>query len=257
MIRTKGKGVTYGELWFDETPQAPLPDILICRQRSQPWRGGRNHAFMTLLIDLTHDETTLLEAFSKENRYKIRRAQARDGASFAFIDKPTHELDAFSDFYDQFAQTKGLAPMNRQWLRAAVQANRLYLTCAAQADEVRVWHAYVVAQGRARLIYSASLFRQADSVLQATIGRINAWLHWEDMREFKRRGYPVYDFGGLFSDESSTVAQGINRFKLQFGGVRVRNFDCSVALTWKGRLYLTLVGWRERRRGRGIRGISA
>lgn len=251
MIRTKGKGVTYGELWFDEEPQAPLPDILICRQRSQPWRDGHNREFMTLLIDLTQEETTLLDAFGKDNRYKIRRAHTRDGGTVTFIENPVHELDAFSKFYDQFAASKNLTPVNRQWLRAAASGGHLCLTRAAQAGETRVWHGYVVSSDRARLIFSASLYRGATSDVQATIGRVNAWLHWQDMLEFKRRGYRLYDFGGLFSDESSSAAQGINRFKQQFGGIRACNFDCTVALTWKGRLYLKLLGWRGRWRNSG------
>lgn len=251
MIRIRGKGVTYGEVWFDEEPQAPLPDILICRQRSQPRSDGRNQEFMTLLIDLTQEASTLLDAFGKENRYKVRRAQSQDEVAFTFIDEPAAELDVFSEFYDQFAATKGLAPINRQWLRAAAGAGSFCLTHAAQAGDIRVWHAYVVSSGRARLIYSASLFRGATPALQAAIGRINAWLHWQDMLEFKRRGYHVYDFGGLFSDESSRDAAGINRFKQQFGGARARNFDCTLGLTWKGRLYLTLLGWRGQRQSGG------
>jgi hypothetical protein len=203
---------------------------------------------MTLLIDLTQGESALLSAFGKDNRYKIRRAATKDGGVCQFIEEPAHAVDAFWRFYDRFAATKGLEPINKTWLEQAVAAGNLCFTHAAQAGEIRVWHAYVIAGDRARLIYSASLFREADKILQASIGRLNRWLHWQDMLELKRRGFHAYDFGGLFSDESSPVAAGINRFKEEFGGARVCNFDCTVALTWKGRIYMKLLGMRNRNR---------
>jgi hypothetical protein len=246
MIRMRGKGVTYGEIWFDEEPVAPLPDILICRQRSRPWINQKNQDFVTLLIDLTQDEAALLGAFGKSNRYQIRRAENKDGGTYTFIQQPERALDAFGRFYDQFAATKALEPINRTWLKEAATAGRLFLTHAAQAGEIQVWHAYIVSRDRARLIYSASLFRESDKMLQATIGRLNRWLHWQDMLEFKRRGFNIYDFGGLFSDTASPMAMGINQFKQEFGGARACNFDCTVAVTWKGRLYLALLNLKNR-----------
>jgi hypothetical protein len=136
----------------------------------------------------------------------------------------------------------------RKWLDEATRAGKLILTRAGQDGEIHVWHAYVISDGRARLLYSASLFREQDKSLQALIGRINRWLHWQDILEFKRRGFRIYDFGGLFSDESSAMAAGINKFKEGFGGVRTLNYDCTAALTWKGRLYLMLLNLRKRMR---------
>ena len=246
MIRTPGKGIVYGEVWFDEEPQAPLPDILICRQRSQPWPRVLCEDFHTLLLDLTQDEDALFSTFGKDNRYKIRRAATKDSGVSAFLDEPFDALDVFCRFYDEFAAAKGVGRVNRKWLLQAASAGELILTHAGQAGEVHVWHAYVVSGSRARLLYSASLFREHDKILQAVIGRLNRWLHWQDMLEFKRRGVRIYDFGGLFSDESSATAAGINRFKEEFGGVRSLNYDCTVALTWKGRMYLMLLNLRNR-----------
>jgi hypothetical protein len=245
MIRFTRKGVTRGEIWFDEEPVAPLPDILICRQRSQPWPSGQCSNFLTLLLDLTQDETTLFGTFGKHNRDKIRKV-ARDGEGTSiFIDEPARELDAFCRFYDLFAAGKGgVSRADRSWLDAATGLGRLILSRAAQNGEVRVWHSYIVLGDRARQIHSASLFRAEDKALQASIGRLNRWLIWQDILEFKRRGVRIFDFGGLFEDESSPVAVGINHFKQEFGGIKAKNFDCTVALTWKGRVYLTLSNLR-------------
>ena len=244
MIRFTRKGVTRGEIWFDEEPVAPLPDILICHQRSQPWPSGQCSNFITLLLDLTQDETTLFDTFGKTNRVKIRRV-ARDGEGTSiFIDEPARELDAFCRFHALFAAGKGVSRTDRSWLDAATGLGRLILSRAAQNGEVRVWHSYIVSGDCARLIHSASLIHAEHKALQASIGRLNRWLHWQDILEFKRRGVRIYDFGGLFADESSPVAVGINSFKQQFGGIRAKSFNCTVALTWKGRIYLRLSNLR-------------
>lgn len=246
MIRTRGKGVIYGELWFDEELTPPFPDILICRQRSQPWPGTRGREFITLLLDLEQDETQLLNTFGKSNRYKINRAETKDGGVSQFMDAPASNVEPFCDFFNEFARARGLAPAHREWLHEAAANGNLVLTRAEQQQEIQVWHAYFVSGDRARLLHSASHFRAQDKDLQAAIGRLNRWLHWRDMLDFKHRGYRIYDFGGIFSQDASGTVQGVNRFKSEFGGVQSRTFDCSVGLTLKGRLYLSLRSMCER-----------
>ena len=241
MIRTRGKGVIYGELWFDEELTPPCPDILICRQRSQPWPGTRGDEFVSLLLDLRQDEAQLLNTFGKNNRYKIHRAETKDGGASEFMDAPSSSVERFCDFFDDFAQARGLARAHRSWLREAAANGNLVLTRAEQQQETRVWHAYFVSGDRARLLHSASHFRAQDKDLQAAIGRLNRWLHWRDMLDFKRRGYQIYDFGGIFGQDASSTVKGVNHFKSEFGGVQSRTFDCLVGLTVKGRLYLSLL----------------
>lgn len=246
MIRTHGKGVVYGELWFDEEPEAPLPDILLCSQRTRPWPDAQSREFVTLLIDLTLDETALFDTFSKTNRYQIRRSERTDGGQSEFIAAPKDRVDDFCRFFDAFAAANGLKPAHRSWMAEAAATRRLVLTNAAYKGDIMVWHAYVVSGNRARMFHSASHFRTLDAKLRATAGRLNRWLHWRDMLEFKRSGFQVYDFGGIFSRDASPATLGINRFKSEFGGVQARSFNCTAALTWKGRIYLNLLALRGR-----------
>lgn len=247
MIRLPGKGVQYGELWFDEELEQPPPDILVCRQRPEPWPGAKCSTFTTLVIDLSRPEEALLSSVGKHARHDIRRA-GRDEPRSSFRDEPGAVLDEFSDFYDRFAATTGIPPVSRPWLRAAASLGRLALSWAGEASEPLVWHSYLLAPERARLVHSASLFRREDSGARARIGRLNRWLHWQDMLELKRRGILVYDFGGLFDNPSSSAEEGINSFKEGFGGTRRTEFDCVQVLTWKGRGYLALQGLWHRAR---------
>jgi len=246
MIRIRGKIVEYGEVWFDEEPETPTPDILILRQRPHPVPGSRCTEFHTLVFDLRESEETLLSAVKKEPQRQIRRA-AREGSLFTFLDRPEEDvLDAFCTFYDRFAASSGVAAVARTWLREAAAQDRLALSYAANGDEPLVWHSYVVASGRARQLHSASLFRGEDSAGRAGIGRLNRWLHWQDILEFQRRGLQVFDFGGVFADESSPGARGINRFKEEFGGSPRTEYDCLVPMTLKGRGFLALQRARRR-----------
>ena len=170
MIRTQGRGVVYGELWFDEEPGAPLPDILICRQRPQPWPGARCEEFVTLQLDMTQEEQQLFDAFGKDNRYKIRRANDKDACVATFIDAPAAHLNAFCEFYDSFAVVRDLPPAHRSALQEAAACGQQVLTHAQQADATLVWHAYIVSGDHARLLHTASHFRSQNKQLQAVIG---------------------------------------------------------------------------------------
>ncbi|HEX4619712.1 MAG TPA: hypothetical protein VH135_08270, partial [Steroidobacteraceae bacterium] len=68
------------------------------------------------------------------------------------------------------------------------------------------------------------------------------WLHWQDMLAFKAAGALLYDWGGMFADESTPERAGINRFKRSFGGTPVVAYECSLPVTLRGRLWLAVRG---------------
>lgn len=251
MIRVRGKAAWYGEVWFDGMPPRRAGvDILVLRCRRAPFPGVRCVPGFTLVSDLAPDPDSLLAVFTPDCRYKVRRAGSRDGLHDSFFGTPRDRLESFADFYDRFAHQKGLPPCDRAWLAAACRAGRLALTAASDgAGEALVWHAYVHTARVARLQYSASCFRDKDTLQRSLIGRANRWLHWRDMLAFRARGVREYDWGGVFPDDATPERAGINAFKRSFGGRRETRYDCTVPLTLKGRLYLPLRdlwrGWTE------------
>jgi lipid II:glycine glycyltransferase (peptidoglycan interpeptide bridge formation enzyme) len=111
-----------------------------------------------------------------------------------------------------------------------------------------VWHAYVTSGTTARLQHSGSYFRNKENDYRALVGRANRWLHWRTMLRFKEMGMERYDWGGLFEDESVPERAGINNFKRSFGGQQERTYDCTLPVTFKGRVYLPLRdAWRRRK----------
>ena len=249
-MRVNRRGAVYGEVWFaEEPPRDSRVDIVLYRQRGAPIADARYTPFPSLVTDLSDGEDAITEKFGKDCRYKIRRAQTKDGLRMEFIPDPESRLDEFCAFYDAFARQKSLEPSDRQWLLAACKARQLALTSASRNSEPLVWHAYVICGKAARLQYTGSCFRNRESDYRALIGRANRWLHWKDMLRFKEMGIKHYDWGGMFEDESVPERAGINNFKRDFGGQQVRTYDCTVPTTVRGRIYLAVRDAWYRHRG--------
>ena len=247
MIRIKGRGAIYGEVWFDEEPPGDCAvDIVLYRQRDAPIAAAQHTPFLSLVTDLSVEEGAITGKFGKDCRYEIRRAETKDGLRMELIPDAESRLDEFRAFYDAFARQKSLAPSDHRWLVAACRARKLALTLAARNGEALVWHAYVMCGRAARLQYSASCFRDRESDYRALVGRANRWLHWRDMLRFREVGIRRYDWGGLFEDESVPERAGINKFKKDFGGRQERTYDCTVPVSIRGRVWLPLRNaWRR------------
>jgi lipid II:glycine glycyltransferase (peptidoglycan interpeptide bridge formation enzyme) len=249
MIRIRGRGAVYGEVWFDEEPPIdPGVDIVVYRRRQAPIAGAQSAPFLSLFSDLSLDEQAILDQFGKDCRYKIRRADTKDRLRTEFFVDPEPRLDEFCVFYDAFAQQKSFLPADQQWLAAACEAHQLALSSASQDGESLVWHAYLISGKTTWLQYTGSCFRNKANDYRALIGRANRWLHWQDMLRFKAMEIERYDWGGLFEDESVPERAGINNFKKDFSGQPVRTYDCTVPVTMRGRIYLPLRdAWRRRK----------
>lgn len=247
MIILQGRAATYGEVWFGEEPAPDAAvDIVQYRFRQEPVGNARVAPLLTMVSDLTEGEETIAAHFGKDCRYKVRRADTKDGLRLEFSAAPRRRLEEFAAFFDAFAKQKGHSPCDRRWLEAACAAEQLALSCAVNDAGPLVWHAHVLCGDTAGLQYTASHFRGQENDVRALVGRANRWLHWKDLLALKAMGYERYDWGGLFEDESTPDREGINRFKRDFGGEQLRVYECTLALNLRGMLYLPLRdAWRR------------
>jgi hypothetical protein len=261
MIRIKGRGVVYGEYWDDEEPQAGTEgdavDIEMHRHRSAPLAGVPAVPLLSLVSDLSGEAGAIADKFNRDCRYKVRRADTKDGLTLEFIVQPESRLEEFRVFYEAFAREKSVPPCYPEWLVAASRAGQLVLGSASRNGEVLVWHANVVSRNMARLEYSASCFRERENGYRALVGRANRWLHWKELLQFKEMGIGRYDWGGLFADESTPERAGINQFKHSFGGERSCTYDCTLPVTLKGRVWLKLRELSQRRKSALTSGATA
>jgi hypothetical protein len=247
MIVIQGKFATYGEVWFDEQPACDRTvDVLLYRQRPAPVKAGRSTRSLTLVNDLRQDQDRMMGALGNTNRYKIKRAESKDRFQLAFFTDPAPQLEAFGAFYDEFARQKGLPCAYYAGLCAAARAGQLVLTSSVRDGDTLVWHAYITHGERVALLHSASHFRRTLNGDSALVARANRWLHWRDILRFKELGFAVYDWGGLFEDETDAARAGVNNFKREFGGDLAHAYQCDLAVTLKGRAYLALRGALDR-----------
>jgi lipid II:glycine glycyltransferase (peptidoglycan interpeptide bridge formation enzyme) len=247
MITLRGRGAVYGEVWFGEKPAPDAGvDIVQYRFRHQPVAHARNTPLLSMVTDLVPEDDAIAARFGKDCRYKIRRAESKDGLRMEFSAEPEKRLGEFAEFFDAFARQKGHRPCDRHWLNAACAAGQLALSVALRENEPLVWHAHVLCSTTAGLQYTASHFRGQDNDTRALVGRANRWLHWQDMLKLKSMGFTRYDWGGLFADESTPERAGINRFKRDFGGEEIRVYECTAPVSARGRVYLPLrEAWRR------------
>lgn len=212
----------------------------MCRQRSEAMPSACCEPFHTLLVDLTRPQDALLAAIHKDSRYEIRRAGKSDEVMAEHSHQPAELLEAFQAFYNAFARQKSLPRLDPASLERSCRAGHLVLSRIVREGEPILWHAYYCALGRARLLYSASLFRDLDSGQRNLIGRANRYLHWRDMLDFKAAGFHTYDLGGWSPPESGDAEKlRINQFKEEFGGQLAVEFNCVYPASLKGRIAYT------------------
>ena len=242
MIPIQGRAVVYGEVWFDEEPPGASAgvDILVYRYRAAPIAGSRSTPLRSLRTDLITPPEAIAAGFDATCRRHIRRAERGDGLVYQSF--AAEALEEFAAFYDEFARQKDLSLADRHWLSRVAAADQLVLSCASRDGQRLVWHAHLRTGGTAQLSHSASLYRSMNGDDRALVARANRWLHWRDMLALRAAGVRHYDWGGMFEDESTAERAGINHFKRTFGGTPVLAYECTVPVTLRGRVWLTVRG---------------
>jgi lipid II:glycine glycyltransferase (peptidoglycan interpeptide bridge formation enzyme) len=243
MYTYKTKFLSIGELWFDEElKDVSDVDLIYYRQRPQPLTGVKYENFTTRILDLTMDEDDLWNQIHTNDRYKIRRAAQKDGISYHLWNANDIELSVlnqFTDYYDDFAESKGFSKLRKTDLKSYANKKSLYLSNIQDNDgNVLIWHSYLRGKNRVRLLQSASLRKSdSDSKYASMIGRANRYHHWQDIVAFRKMGFKIYDFGGWYNGNTDREKLGINEFKEKFGGEVVEEFNSNQAITLKGKIY--------------------
>jgi hypothetical protein len=244
MVLIRKGAVSIGEVWFDEELEnPPKVDVLYYIERTEPLQDAAFDEFYTILIDLTQPQGQLWEQLGKNNRYKINRATQKDQVQYQswYQDIPSSILSQFADCYNAIAPAQGLSLLKLSQLRQYIQAGVLDISqTALNTGEPLVWHVHYRSSHRVRLLHSASNRSDKGNDQQSLIGRANRYHHWQDILRFKEAGITAYDFGGWYAGNTDQKKLGINRFKEEFGGNIIKNFNGSYGLTLKGKMYLNL-----------------
>jgi hypothetical protein len=198
----------------------------------------------SLLTDLTKTEDALYASFEKSVRYEIKRSKRDGSATRVYMPNEIYNynelIHSFADCYAQMYSSKGMkAELSLSELQAYAYNNALYITVVSLGDERLVYHSYVADYENIRLLHSCSTFRNADDpAVRAQIGRANRHLHWDDILYFKKKGIKIYDWGGIHSVEEPN---GIDKFKMLFGGTRTEYYNEKISCSFKAKLYSWII----------------
>ena len=222
-------GIPINDIFFSRDPRSsPHQATIQCFiQATIPMAGFV--PFKTQIIELKRTSTELFADLSSGTRYKIRRAE-RERVLPSLHPQPTlSHLTTFCEFYDTFARQKNRPSSNRAKLEALRERDALAISQAHDGDGSMIAsHAYVTdsSSERARLLYSASHFRGTDSSERRNfIGRANRLLHWFEIEQFKQLGFAHYDLGGIPMEDTDPEKNAIARFKSEFGGRHLIEFN--------------------------------
>jgi hypothetical protein len=236
LFRYRRYGVTIIEAWFDVLPPGQRRcDVLDYRQLSRPLEGTQTSPFHTLIVPLSDSTETIFDLMKKNTRRDIRRAEDRDRSEYAISDDIAAAVSEFLAFDALFARHRGIAPAHAEGLRALAAQQALALSRVMRKGETLSWHVFVVGSGRARLLHSPSLAGD-DAGMRQIIGRANRFHHWRDMLHFRSRGAGSYDLGGWSGSAEPALAR-IDRFKEEFGGRLIVEYNCTATPTLLGRSY--------------------
>ena len=188
----------------------------------------------TLISDLSLSENDLLAVTTKTVRNEINRSKREDVGISVYRGKEISDdlLNKFNIMYHAMYEEKGMQgyylPIKEQKEYATKGA--LIITTSEIEEKKVVYHSYITDGYHSRFLHSCSEFRVADNAMRNAIGRANKYLHWNDWLYLKQQGVVEYDWGGIASYE---MPNGIDRFKMSFGGQYVKYYnlfcDCSIA----------------------------
>lgn len=193
----------------------------------------------TLLLDLVKSEEILFNNIQKTMRYEIKRCE-KELFEFKVLDENNISdsiLENFEKVYNDMYKDKGIdCSLSMSLVRDYLKNNNFILTITLKENNIYAYHAYTHDKDSVRLLYSCSNFRGLQDQ-KAEIGRANKYLHWKDILYFKNKGVKVYDFGGVKSFENPN---GIDKFKMNFGGIQKIYYNVSLANSFRGMIFLKL-----------------
>lgn len=166
----------------------------------------------TVENDLNMPEANIFSSFSKTVQTEVKQAE-KYGVACMFTD----DAERFTAFYNEFAVSRQIDATSMRRLQEMQPF--LKISIAAYNGEWLAAHSYLIDREACivRLMHAASQRLNTDIDKQLT-GKANKLLHYFDMMQFKQEGFTMYDFGGYANNTADKGLQGINKFKLSFGG---------------------------------------
>lgn len=231
-------------IWFSNKGDSCC-DIIRFTRAEQPLKGRNVYCepVETVLSDLRETTDEILAKSTKTVKYEVNKCR-KEGVEVIFYnskqlqDNP-YILEEFENAYIYFANElhnkELLKAYNRKKVENFISCGCLLIS-KAFVDKVSIYHVYAYGGEECCLLYSVSNFRE-DPSKRNLAGRANKLLHINDMEFFKSEGIKIYDWGNI---SSSSNPNGIDVFKMSFGGKVSTLYNISVGNTTVGKIVLKI-----------------
>jgi lipid II:glycine glycyltransferase (peptidoglycan interpeptide bridge formation enzyme) len=179
----------------------------------------------TAVLDLTQDlDNIWLKNLSKHCRRKIRLAEEAGVRCL--------ENQHFEDFFnirDSFNRKLGLFNFLKLGnIKAETIKQYGHLLVSEYKGEILSGYVYIEDDNNMEAWVTASRRLNVDKEKTAIIAYANRLLLWEGIKYAKAKGLKMFDFGGIWPEEDVATnkhKEGMNRFKLDFGGTVVTRYN--------------------------------
>lgn len=235
------KFLSLERIWYADNRVDSEADLVRYMRNSSPVKGifAVNQPAETIFSDITIDTDTLLSKCTKTVKYEVNKC-AKESVSTSFYKSESLSsnpkiVDEFEKAYIDFAKDledkSVLSAYSRHKIKNMID-NDCILISKAEKDSINVYHVYAWGEDAACLMYSVSNFRN-DPDLRNLAGRMNKLLHIRDIEWFRSNGVKQYDWGNI---HSSSNPNGIDKFKMSFGGNITTVYNCLVGNSLIGKI---------------------
>jgi len=166
------------------------------------------------IIDISKSEEEILAQMKQKGRYNIKVAQ-KHGVK---ITTANENLKAFYDLYAQTVKREGITGRTTSYFQKIVdnfeQTDYLVVFSATYQNEPVAGAIITFYDGVASYLYGGSSRSHRDVMAPYL-------MHWEIMREAKKRGCSAYDLLGISAPGKQGKWAGVTKFKEQLGGEAV------------------------------------
>jgi lipid II:glycine glycyltransferase (peptidoglycan interpeptide bridge formation enzyme) len=166
----------------------------------------------TLELDLQQDLTIIYSNFAKQVRQQTTQA-TNEGVTFHIH----NDFIGFKSFFNEFAVKKEIFSISERRLKE-MEAN-IHLVYAKKNGDILAAHSYLYDKEVGIVSHLHSASRRLDDRYDAKIiGKANKFLTCKSIEYFKNDGYSIFDFGGIRYPMPENSNNGINNYKMLFGG---------------------------------------
>ena len=204
------------------------------------WYTANEKAY-TVVTNLVLDEDELLRLMRKKVKYEVVRAEKDELTYEVYAAEQLKNnvgiVEEFEKAYIHFANgledKSVLKAYSRKKVDLYIESNCLLLS-RMRKDKLVVYHVYMYDENETVLMFSVSDFRD-ESIDRNLAGRANKLLHYYDMLHFKKLGLKQYDWGNISNKDNPN---GIDNFKISFGGEVCDKYNILVGNTLLGKLFV-------------------